>query len=131
MWNYEIDDFIKKNPLQNIIYDGTFTRDFIPKIYNDTKKIDETHAYIVNNKKSTDENGEHWILIVKNTDGKIYNYDSFFRKTHTIGFKKSYIEAKTLNKIIQNIFQTNCGHRCLAFLYTIDYFNDIEIFNIL
>jgi len=88
---------------------GVFTSDNIPTIPN-------AHMCIVNLDTSK-QSGSHWVGIIKDK-GRILIYDSFGRKAIKILSK-----VKNIDKYIdteldkeQDISESNCGARCLAYL---------------
>lgn len=89
-------------------YIGTFASNEIPKLKNGN--------YCIVNLDKSYENGSHWIAMVR-LSGKDYVYDSFGRKTTEIlpDFKEKTIDADYDAE--QSITETNCGARCLAFLF--------------
>lgn len=57
---------------------------------------------------------EHWIAMA-NICGTIYKYDSFDRKSYIIPYKDGDFDGAP----DQNILETNCGSRCIAWLITV------------
>ena len=90
-------------------YVGTFASDEIPKMKNG--------CYCIVNLDKSYENGSHWIAMV-HLSGKDYIYDSFGRTTTMIlpDFKEKTIDADYDPE--QSIIETNCGARCIAFLFS-------------
>jgi hypothetical protein len=104
--------------LFNNEWGGIFSSDTIP-LKSKMKK------YSITNNKPREHFGEHWISLLK--DGKnIIIYDSFGRETKNL--LPSYFK-KNKNCIVdtdydkeQNLLETNCGARCIAFLLFCKYF---------
>lgn len=86
-------------------FGGVFPRDKMTFKYG---------PFIIVNTDTSDLPGEHWVALVKD-NGKIYGYDSFGRKLTSLGFSYSIKDSELDAE--QKIHQTNCGQRCLAWLY--------------
>lgn len=86
-------------------FKGVFPFDKIPK----TKK-----GYMIINLDDSDEPGSHWIAKADNM-----LYDSFGRdfSKYVKGAKKSSDKDSE-----QSVVESNCGQRCLAWLYIFDKF---------
>lgn len=92
-------------------YRGTYAADTLPAL---TKK----RPYCIGNLDKKNEGGSHWIALAKSGKDVIF-YDSFGRKAKSI----IDLEKKVLNTeddAEQDIFEENCGQRCLAWLYVFD-----------
>lgn len=92
-------------------YRGTYAADTLPTL---TKK----RPYCIGNLDKKNEGGSHWIALAKSGKDVIF-YDSFGRKAKSI----IDLEKKVLNTeddAEQDIFEENCGQRCLAWLYVFD-----------
>ena len=91
---------------------GVFPSDKIPPINNLKKYV------ILNLDKSTDA-GSHWVAVAHN-DRKLYLYDSFGRKGSKIipslFSSGNGVVVDTDPDPEQDIRETNCGARCIAFL---------------
>ena len=68
-------------------------------------------AYILN---STDEPGEHWLLLYVDDDGAVEMYDSLGRSEETYGL---HLKSKTLPSAVQKPNTNTCGLYVLYFLY--------------
>lgn len=95
---------------------GTFPSDKIPRL-NDLKK------YAILNLDSSKEPGSHWVAIAKNGDDT-YIYDSFGR-CHTQIIKALVYSGngRIINTDLdaeQDVKESNCGARCLAWLCLFD-----------
>lgn len=101
--NYELDQYCKSVFPK---YRGCFSSDTIAKLSDD-------ESCIFNLDKSN-QPGSHWMGLYKHK-GKNIIYDSFGRSS-----KKLKIPVKlfvdTENDAEQNVIETNCGQRCIAFL---------------
>jgi len=98
---------------------GVFPSDKIPKLNNRKR-------YAILNLDKSGESGSHWVAIAKYSNDT-YIYDSFGRNHEKI--------IKTLSKsgngkitdadldAEQEIEETNCGARCLAWLCVFNYFS--------
>jgi hypothetical protein len=116
---------MNKIKLKNLNYRGCYPRDLIP----DMNIFD---CCISNNKTSYDPNGEHWLALFKDSDNKIYIYDSFYRDTSIKGidFPKKYIEFKYKNNNIdQEYYETNCGSHCISMIKICDLYGIKYIFS--
>ena len=91
---------------------GVFTADMIPNLKNGQS--------IIANLDSSDMAGSHWVSIMKEKNN-LYFYDSFGRKGKKImkhatkKIRHMLIEEANLDQE-QDIFETNCGQRSIAFL---------------
>lgn len=117
---------MESNHFDNINYIGCYPYNEIPKLfYEYEKNINDNDNYkccIVNN-KTVNQGGEHWLSLIKFND-KTYIYDSFQRQSEdeNLKFPKKWIELADNEDIKQNIYEVNCGARCIAFLATINKF---------
>jgi hypothetical protein len=102
--------------LLGVKFAGVFPADKIPKL-NDLKK------YAILNLDTSKEPGSHWVAIAKNGDDT-YIYDSFGRSHTKIIKRLSYSGngriIDTDRDVEQDIKETNCGARCLAWLVLCD-----------
>jgi hypothetical protein len=102
--------------LLGVKFKGVFPADKIPRL-NDLKK------YAILNLDTSKEPGSHWVSIAK--DGKeTYLYDSFGR-SHTKIIKGLQYSGngRIVNTDLdaeQDVLETNCGARCLAWLVLFD-----------
>jgi hypothetical protein len=103
--DYDIYQILKKN---NLIINGIYTKDKLPsKLKNG--------FYIINMQDSTDGNGTHWTILLKNNNTIIY-YDSFGvvgPETLTKRFKKYYYSLLQC----QNVASSSCGFFIIFFIY--------------
>ena len=109
--------------LLGIKFKGVFPSDKIPKL-NDLK------PYCILNLDKSTESGSHWIALAKlNDGGKHHNsgsivYDSFGRNNKQIipdlQFSGNGTIADTDRDAEQQITETDCGARSLAFLVVLD-----------
>jgi len=93
---------------------GVFTSDNLPKLKSGNMAIV--------NLDSSDEEGSHWIGVVKEKKTTLI-YDSFGRKLHKIipnAFKKYKSVQSTEMDKEQRESEEDCGARSLAFLYVYD-----------
>jgi len=102
--------------LLGIKFKGVFPSDKIP-ILNDLK------PYCILNLDRSDESGSHWISLGKLNKGSIV-YDSFGR-CHTqiipnLKYSGNGRISNTDRDSEQEIHQSDCGARCLAFLVVLD-----------
>lgn len=122
LWNNQINNIMSKHKFNLINYIGCFPYDQIPKLFYEYKKIkdDDYKCCIVNN-KTVNQGGEHWLSLIKQ-NGMTYIYDSFQRESENenLKFPKKWIELADNKDIIQNIFEVNCGARCIALLLCVD-----------
>ena len=90
------------------LYQGTFSWDVMPQLKNN-------ESCIMNVDNHT-EPGTHWIGIYFNNN-EYYMYDSFGRNLSNLikGLPMKPITEKPAD-IEQNIFESNCGQRCIAWL---------------
>lgn len=91
---------------------GIFTSDKIPK------NIKIGYMIIVN-LDSSGQSGSHWVAVCKDKKGTIWVYDSFGRSIHKILpdiYNKRRKIKSTERDLEQDIEESNCGARCLAFL---------------
>jgi hypothetical protein len=102
-------------------YKSTTTSDAIPF-------LTDTKPYCIVNLDNSHQGGSHWIAISKYPKKDRYLvYDSFGRKTHKIlpsalnKFGRGSVVDTDHDKE-QNISETNCGQRSLAFLILTDLF---------
>lgn len=99
---------------------GVFPADQIPKL---TKRT----PYAIANLDTSNESGSHWIALARK-DGKVYFYDSFGRPNESI----LPLLKSSGNGIItdsdkdreQEISETNCGARSVAWLLLFDKFGE-------
>jgi hypothetical protein len=84
----------------------------------DLKRID--NGYFIFNTDNKDEEGQHWLGVVKEKKGGIMVYDSFGRPTENIApniFTLGHDITDTEYDAEQNPYtEENCGARSLAFL---------------
>jgi hypothetical protein len=99
-------------------FKGVYPSDHIPKLTDLT-------PYCVLNLDKSNESGSHWIALAKIKDkDKVMVYDSFGRK-HSVIIKALQFSGKgrivsTDNDAEQQIFQTDCGSRSIAWLLFVD-----------
>ena len=102
--------------LLGVKFAGVFPSDKIPKL-NDLKK------YAILNLDTSKEPGSHWVAIAKNGDDT-YIYDSFGRCHTQIIKGLSYSgNGRIINTDLdaeQEVKETNCGARSVAFLCLFD-----------
>lgn len=102
--------------LLGVAFSGVYPADKIPRL-NDLKK------YAILNLDKSKEPGSHWVALAKDGNNS-YLYDSFGR-SHTKIIKNLQFSGngRIVNTDLdaeQDILETNCGARCLAFLVLID-----------
>lgn len=102
--------------LLGVKFKGVYPSDKIPR-------LNDLAPYCILNLDKSNEPGSHWIALAKYRDGCIV-YDSFARKASRIipqlnfsGNGKAYSDTKDSE---QDITETNCGARSLAFLAFIE-----------
>lgn len=110
MSNFDIIDIMKYKKMRQYRFIGVYPRNKIPSHTN----IGD--CLIFNNKSKI---GEHWLALVHGHK-HIYVYDSFGRSKEF--FNLSDVYKMTDPKPEQNIYEENCGARCLAWLMTCDIF---------
>jgi len=95
---------------------GVFPADQIPKLA-------KRSPYAIVNLDTSDESGSHWIALARK-DGKVYFYDSFGRPNKSIlPLLKSSGNGTTVDTdkdAEQEISETNCGARSMAWLILFD-----------
>ena len=103
--------------LFGVKFKGVFPSDKIPK-------LNDLSPYCILNLDSSKEKGSHWIALAKMDDDKTLVYDSFGRDYKRIipdlNFSGNGRIKNTEKDAEQNILQTDCGARCLAFLMVYD-----------
>tara|TARA_R110000851_G_scaffold119581_6_gene247430 strand:+ start:432 stop:908 length:477 start_codon:yes stop_codon:yes gene_type:complete len=105
--------------LFGVKYKGTFPADKIPK-------LNDLAPYAILNLDKSTEPGSHWVAIAKHPgENKTLFYDSFARKGSKIIKSLSYsgngrIVDSDLKDKEQEIEETNCGARCLAYLVVVE-----------
>lgn len=110
----KLNTYCKK--LFGIKYRGTYPSDKIPKL-NDLSK------YCILNLDKSDEPGSHWVALAKH--GKdAYFYDSFGRTYNAIipnlEFSGNGRIINTDDDAEQEVKETDCGARCIAWLLVFD-----------
>lgn len=92
-------------------FEGVFPADKIPQL--------NTSKYCILNLDKSTEPGSHWIAVAKDGD-KSYVYDSFGRDFNeiipSIKFSGNGTIIDVDDDAEQNVIETDCGARCLAFL---------------
>jgi len=113
-WLHELDKAGKK--LFGTKFSGVYPSDKIPK-------LTKSKCYCILNLDKSGEPGSHWIALAKVKD-KIMFYDSFGRKGEKlIPTLKLSGNGKIIDTQLdkeQKVLQTNCGARCLAWLWVFD-----------
>lgn len=98
-------------------FKGVFPSDKIPKLHDLT-------PYAILNLDSSSESGSHWVSLARISDDKSILYDSFGRSIKSIiphlqysGNGRIYSDTDDAE---QQVHQTDCGARSLAFLVFLD-----------
>lgn len=91
-------------------YRGSFPYDQLPT-------LEDGESAIINQDKAG-EPGSHWMAVFM-ANNKLYGYDSFGRSINKLVPIGEDIENDTEDKE-QADEQTNCGARCLAFIYCVE-----------
>ena len=112
--NYELNTLCKA--LFGDLFIGVFSSNEFPKY------IRNNQMFIINNKSSRVQEGEHWIAFIKSDKNKdhksrLYGYDSYNRDIHKLSpyFKyKKFINANSNRD--ESFYEENCGERVVAFL---------------
>ena len=105
--------------LFGVKYKGTFPSDKIPK-------LNDLSLYAILNLDTSKQPGSHWVAIAKNPHkDETLIYDSFARKGSKIIKSLAYsgngrIINSDLKDSEQDIMETNCGARCLAYLVVVE-----------
>jgi len=133
LYNYEINDWMKKNNINNFI--GCYSADNLPPI----KKYP---SYLIFNYSPHWKDGTHWIAILFISPEICYYYDSlgfppeyledfFGYDTNFYKYMKKYSKYIIYNnKINQDILSSLCGYYDCVFIYCVDKLNfDIKKFN--
>lgn len=94
-------------------FKGVFPSDKIPK-------LNDLAPYCILNLDKSTEPGSHWVALAKNGNQSIL-YDSFGRRNTEIIPNLKYTGngriIDTEHDAEQKIDETNCGARCIVFLY--------------
>lgn len=97
------------NQIGNLLFGnkfrGAFPRDYEPKLFDDESCI--------LNLDTSEQEGSHWVAVMKFKNGEKLIYDSFGRnlhKWHIKGINTDMTDREQRDR------ETNCGMRCLAFL---------------
>ena len=102
--------------LFKVKFKGVFPSDKIPK-------LNDLSPYCILNLDSSKEKGSHWIALAKLGSDTLV-YDSFGRDYKKIIPNLSYTGngriKNTDRDSEQNVLQTDCGARCIAFLMVFD-----------
>ena len=102
--------------LFGVKFKGVFPSDKIPR-------LNDLSPYCVLNLDSSQEPGSHWIALAKLGDDTLV-YDSFGRNYKRIIPNLDYSQngriVNTDKDAEQDILETDCGARCLAFLTVVD-----------
>jgi hypothetical protein len=97
-------------------FKGVFPADKIPK-------LNDLSPYAILNLDTSKEPGSHWVSIAKNGD-ETYIYDSFGRSNVKIIPNLRYSGngriVDTDKDVEQDVLETNCGARCVAWLVFLD-----------
>ena len=98
-------------------FSGIFTADKLPR-------LTKTQPYAIVNLDSSWEEGSHWIALAK-SGKKIVFYDSFGRpNTSILPLLKGGNVVNTEEDAEQEIQETNCGQRSIAWLLLFDRYGD-------
>ena len=117
-----------------VYFGANFKGVFTPKsIVNVNNIIKNKEACCIFN---TTEAGEHWVAFFRGDNGEIAYYDSFGRDPEELfaNIRDNHTGAKhnitpTENDAEQNIKESNCGQRCLAYLLLCrDYGSQVSYF---
>ena len=96
---------------------GVFPSDMIPQMNNNKR-------YAIINTDKSYQTGEHWLgLYFISREKGILVYDSFGRKTRTILPSLLQTSIDTEYDSEQEISESNCGQRCIAFLLLCKYWD--------
>ena len=94
-------------------YHGTYPSDHIPKL--------KPYQSCILNVDKSNEPGSHWIALARGSGTECYVYDSFGRRGVSL---IPALKWKTPGRVIdsdrdaeQEIYEANCGARCLAWLH--------------
>lgn len=107
MKSSEINSVMKKYPL----FQGVFPCDMIPLI--------EGEGGLIVNTDNSKEKGTHWVALYTNGDGNILYFDSFGLPPivyEIIIYIKKFRECTYNTVQIQDIYSSDCGELCIAFL---------------
>ena len=102
--------------LFGVKFHGVYPSDKIPK-------LTKSRCYCILNTDKSGEPGSHWVALAKN-GSKVLFYDSFGRKGKDImpticqSGNGTLIDTDTDKE--QRVLETNCGARCLAWLWVFD-----------
>jgi hypothetical protein len=107
--------------LFGVKFKGVFPSDKIPK-------LNDLSPYAILNLDTSKQPGSHWVAIAKyptQSKPKTLLYDSFARKGSKIIKSLSYsgngrIINSDLKDSEQDVMETNCGARCLAWLVVVE-----------
>jgi NDP-sugar pyrophosphorylase family protein len=105
--------------LFGVKYKGTFPSDKIPR-------LNDLSPYAILNLDKSTESGSHWVAIAKHPNkNETLLYDSFARRGTKIIPSLTYsgngrIIDSDLKDREQEIVETNCGARCLAYLVVVE-----------
>ena len=104
--------------LLGVKFKGVYPSDKIPK-------LNDLSPYCILNLDSSKEPGSHWVALAKNGKDSIL-YDSFGRHNNEIipdlKFSGNGRIIDTDRDAEQKILETNCGARCLAWLWIFENF---------
>jgi len=107
--------------LFGIKFRGVFSSDKIPV-------LNELVPYAIINLDRSDQAGSHWISIAKTKDGNLMCFDSFGRRnTQIIPALKKSGNGKIIDTDYdanQTVKQTDCGMRCLGWLYMFNHYGE-------
>jgi hypothetical protein len=102
--------------LLGIKFKGVFPSDKIPK-------LNDLSPFCILNLDTSKEPGSHWVALAKYKNGAVL-YDSFGRRNQEIipnlKFSGNGRIIDTDRDAEQKILETNCGARCLSFLWIFD-----------
>ena len=86
--------------------------------------LTDKRCYCIVNTHTSDQSGEHWLALAFKNNKYIF-YDSFGRSQKEI--LKSLNNRKVINTendVEQQIFESNCGQRSIAFLLLLDKYGE-------
>ncbi len=110
--NTDIDGFINTCPYLKGKCHKTSSSDMIPK-------LTKLKPYIIVNVDKSYESGSHWLAIALHAHCSLV-YDSFGRKTEDLIEDVLLAAQDTDHDAEQDVYESNCGQRCLAFLILFD-----------
>tara|TARA_R100000951_G_C2644282_1_gene182018 strand:- start:1216 stop:1671 length:456 start_codon:yes stop_codon:yes gene_type:complete len=107
--------------LFGIKFRGVFSSDKIPI-------LNELVPYAILNLDKSDEPGSHWIAVAKTSDDNLMCFDSFGRRnTQIIPSLKKSGNGKIIDTDYdanQKVKETDCGMRCLGWLYMFNHYGE-------